>query len=203
MEDSGRRSAGLAPTESVPTPQPPGGGGPSGSGSGPRMIADDADLLPGMVLGKYQIVQRLGSGGMGSVYEAIHRDISKPVALKTLASRLASDPQAQARFLREAASASRLTHPHVVDVIDFGSDGGITFLVMELLRGEELSAQIAREPDGTPVDQTADIMLAVCAGVFAAHEVGVIHRDLKPQNIFLARTHIGDIVPKVLDFGIS
>jgi len=167
------------------------------------MIADDAGLLPGMVLGKYQIVQRLGSGGMGSVYEAVHRDISKPVALKTLAARLASEPAAQARFLREAASASRLTHPHVVDVTDFGSDGGITYLVMELLRGEDLAAALAREPMGMSVERIAEVMLAVCAGVFAAHEVGVIHRDLKPPNIFLSRGSLDDVVPKVLDFGIS
>jgi serine/threonine protein kinase len=203
MEDSGRRSAGYAPTESVPTPQPPAGGGAPPSGSGPRLIADDAALLAGMVLGKYQIVQRLGSGGMGSVYEAVHRDIGKPVALKTLAARLASEPAAQARFLREAASASRLTHPHVVDVTDFGSDGGITFLVMELLRGEDLAALLAREPAGITSERIADIMLAVCAGVFAAHQVGVIHRDLKPPNIFLSRGSLDDVVPKVLDFGIS
>jgi serine/threonine protein kinase len=205
MEDSGRRSAGFAPTEAgTPGQTPPGGGPPpSGSGSGPRLIADDADLLAGMVLGKYQIVQRLGSGGMGSVYEAVHRDIAKPVALKTLAARLASEPAAQARFLREAASASRLTHPHVVDVTDFGSDGGITFLVMELLRGEDLAAALAREPGGLSIAHTADIMLAVCAGVFAAHEAGIIHRDLKPPNIFLARGGLDDVVPKVLDFGIS
>ena len=205
MEDSGRRSAGFAPTEIVPTPPPGGGGGPpSGSGnSGPRLIADDAGLLPGMVLGKYQIVQRLGSGGMGSVYEAVHRDIAKPVALKTLAARLASEPAAQARFLREAASASRLTHPHVVDVTDFGSDGGITFLVMELLRGEDLAAALTREPMGLSVERISDIMLAVCAGVFAAHEAGVIHRDLKPPNIFLSKGSLDDVVPKVLDFGIS
>jgi serine/threonine protein kinase len=141
MEDSGRRPTGFAPTEASLTPPPRAAGGgppPSGSGSGPRLIADDAALLSGMVLGKYQIVKRLGGGGMGTVYEAVHRDIAKPVALKTLSARLASEPAAQARFLREAASASRLTHPHVVDVTDFGSDNGITFLVMELLRGEDL-----------------------------------------------------------------
>ena len=205
MEDNGRRSAGFAPTENVPTPPPPGGGGapPSGSGGGPRLIADDAGLLPGTVLGKYQIVKQLGSGGMGSVYEAVHRDIAKPVALKTLSARLASEPAAQARFLREAASASRLTHPHVVDVNDYGSDAGITYLVMELLRGEDLGALLTREPVGISAERTADIMLAVCAGVFAAHEVGVVHRDLKPPNIFLSRGSLNDIVPKVLDFGIS
>jgi serine/threonine protein kinase len=155
------------------------------------------------MLGKYQIIARLGSGGMGSVYEALHVDIAKPVAVKTLASRLAAEPRAQARFLREAATACRLNHPHVVDVTDYGAEGGVSFIVMELLRGEDLGAVLARETAGMSLEATADIMLAVCAGVFAAHQAGVIHRDLKPQNIFLANTAIGDVVPKVLDFGIS
>jgi serine/threonine protein kinase len=169
----------------------------------PPPMPEDAGLDPGTMLGKYQIVYRLGSGGMGSVYEAIHTEIAKPVALKTLSPRLASEPRAQARFLREAAAASRLNHPHVVDVNDFGAQGAISFIVMELLRGEDLGALLAREPSGMLVAATADIMLAVCAGVFAAHEAGIIHRDLKPQNIYLARTPLGDVVPKVLDFGIS
>jgi serine/threonine-protein kinase len=163
----------------------------------------DPGLGPGQVLGKYRIVRQLGAGGMGAVYEAVHTEIAKPVALKTLSERLAADPRAKARFLREAAAASRLDHPHVVDVTDFGSDAGTSFIVMELLRGEDLGALVERHPDGLPVETVADILLPVCAGVFAAHEAGVVHRDLKPQNIFLARTPIGETVPKVLDFGIS
>jgi serine/threonine-protein kinase len=161
------------------------------------------DLNPGMVLGKYQIVQRLGVGGMGSVYEAVHTGIAKSVALKTMSPQLASDPKAAARFMREAAAASRLDHPHVTSVTDFGTDHGITYLVMELLRGDDLAQLITREPKGLDPTMVADVMLAVCAGVFAAHESGVIHRDLKPQNIFLSRTPLGETVPKVLDFGIS
>jgi serine/threonine protein kinase len=229
MEDSGRRPGGQAafgqpggPSETPAypggppyAPRTPDGGGlpygypvsppltPGGLSPRPSLLPDDAGLEPGTLLGKYQIVCKLGSGGMGSVYEAVHVDIGKPVALKTLASRLASEPRAQARFLREAAASSRLSHPNVVDVTDFGAEGGITFIVMELLRGEDLGALVAREAAGMPLDGTADILLAVCAGVFAAHQVGVIHRDLKPQNIFLAHTAIGDVVPKVLDFGIS
>jgi serine/threonine protein kinase len=227
MEDSGRRQGGRAPFDPDPGSNAPAHGAPvtpgalrtpvGGYGGGypgapltpggftprPPLLPDDSNLLPGTMLGKYQIVARLGSGGMGSVYEAVHTDIAKPVALKTLSSRLASEPRAQARFLREAAAASRLNHPHVVDVTDYGADGGVTYIVMELLRGEDLGGMVARSPSGMPVEATADVMLAVCAGVFAAHEVGVIHRDLKPQNIFLAHTAIGDVVPKVLDFGIS
>ena len=86
---------------------------------------------------------------------------------------------------------------------DFGNDEGISYLVMELLRGEDLAAVIAREKRGLEPAVIADILLAVCAGVFAAHESGVVHRDLKPQNIFLAKTPLGEVVPKVLDFGIS
>ena len=99
---------------------------------------------------------------------------------------LASDPRSEERFLREAEAASRLEHPHVVGVTDFGSDQGIIYLVMELLRGEDLAGLIARAPAGLDAGFVVDTMLAVCAGVFAAHETGVVHRDLKPQNIFLA-----------------
>ncbi|HEY0712864.1 MAG TPA: serine/threonine-protein kinase [Polyangia bacterium] len=161
------------------------------------------DLPAGLMLGKYQIVRQLGSGGMGAVYEAVHTSIGKPVALKTMNPALASDPRAEARFMREAAAASRLGHPNVCDVTDFGADAGVVYIVMELMRGEDLSALVARAPAGLDVSFVADVMLAVCAGVFAAHEKGVVHRDLKPQNIFLSRTAMGDVVPKVLDFGIS
>src|SRR5690242_19050987 len=186
MEDSGRRPGGRAPMEpergegtpsypgqraSYPPARTPDGipGYPplTPGGFTPRPpLVDDAGLGPGTMLGKYQIVTRLGSGGMGSVYEAVHVDIAKPVALKTLASRLASEPRAQARFLREAAAACRLNHPHVVDVNDYGAEAGISFIVMELLRGEDLGAVLTREPNGMALDATVDVMLAVCAGVF-------------------------------------
>lgn len=214
MKDSRGGSIGTAPTD----PAKPVAGGETTSAStvpfapkpetatatAPAVTEEDDGLPAGTRLGKYQIVGRLGSGGMGAVYEAIHTGISKPVALKTLSARLASQPRAQTRFLREAAAASRLDHPNVVDVIDFGADAGVNYLVMELLRGEDLSQLLARDREsGLPIERVADTMLAVCAGVFAAHQAGVIHRDLKPQNIFLARTPLGDVVPKVLDFGIS
>ncbi len=159
-------------------------------------------LAPGTMLGKYRIVRPLGAGGMAAVYEALHTGIGKPVAIKTLRA-VATDARAEARFLREAAAASRLDHPHVVDVTDFGTENGLSFLVMELLRGEDMGALVERDPGTLDPTFVVDVMLAVCAGVFAAHESGVIHRDLKPANIFLARTPLGELVPKVLDFGIS
>ncbi len=211
-DEKSKQSAGSAATEAAtPGSTTPASTTPGGTKVGvtppTRSIKTGAGAAkghfdPGTELGKYKIIKLLGSGGMGAVYEAVHTGIGKPVALKTLTGAQVDDERAQQRFLREAAAASRLNHPHVVDVTDFGTDSGASYLVMELLRGEDLAALLEKEKR-LPLDRVADIMLAVCAGVFAAHEVGVIHRDLKPQNIFLARTPLGEVVPKVLDFGIS
>ncbi len=166
-------------------------------------LRDDAVLPEGFTLGRYRILRLLGAGGMGSVYEAVHTEMGKLVALKVLRDEAAADPQARARFLREAAASSRIQHPHVVNVIDYGAEGERPFIVMQLLRGEDLSDRLDRHPRGLPIAEAADILLAVCAGVFAAHGAGVIHRDLKPRNIFLARQSADEVSPRVLDFGIS
>jgi len=170
----------------------------------PGSTADENEvptLAPGTILGKYSIVRLLGTGGMGAVYEATHTEIQKKVAVKVLSPLIAAVPGARARFLREAQLTSRVRHPHIVDVADMGSDGGHTYLVMEFLHGEDLAQRLERlGPIGS--EELADIMLPVCSAVSAAHAAGITHRDLKPQNIFLAagtrRVH-----PKVLDFGIS
>jgi serine/threonine protein kinase len=162
-----------------------------------------AAVVPGSTIGKYRILRLLGSGGMGLVYEAKHTEMGKAVALKLLSGSRATDARARARFLREAAAASKLTHPHLVNATDYGTDGGVPYLVMELLQGQDLAAHLKRHPAGLPVEETADILLAVCAGVHAAHQAGVIHRDLKPSNVFLADGPLGEVEPKVLDFGIS
>lgn len=162
----------------------------------------NADRLePGTILGRYEIGRPLGRGGMGAVYEAVHRDLRKHVAVKVLAGSLAHDEIARQRFLREGEAASRIRHPHVVDVTDVGTEGEHTYLVMELLEGEDLASRIARGP--LEVQEAVDVMLPVLAGVHAAHQEGITHRDLKPENIFLARQRIGGLVPKVLDFGVS
>jgi serine/threonine-protein kinase len=158
-------------------------------------------LAAGTILGKYNIVRLLGAGGMGAVYEATHTEIQKKVAIKVLSPLIAAVPGARARFLREAQLTSRVRHPHIVDVADMGSDGGNTYLVMEFLHGEDLAQRLERlGPIG--VEELADIMLPVCSAVAAAHAAGITHRDLKPQNIFLA-TGTRRVHPKVLDFGIS
>jgi Protein kinase domain len=158
-------------------------------------------LVPGTMLGRYEIRRLLGRGGMGAVYEAVHSDLKKRVAVKVLFGSLAANDEAKQRFLREGEAASRIRHPHVVDVTDVGTDGNLTYLVMEFLEGEDLASRVHRGP--LPVQEAADILLPVFAGVGAAHDEGVIHRDLKPENIFLARPRHGGIQPKVLDFGVS
>jgi serine/threonine-protein kinase len=163
--------------------------------------ADEGTLPPGTRLGKYEIVRLLGAGGMGAVYEAIHKEIDKHVAVKTLSPSVAAVSGARARFLREAQLTSRVRHPHIVDVTDMGAEGGVAYIVMELLRGEDLGQHLARIGPMRPAD-VADVLLPVCSAVMSAHQGGVIHRDLKPQNIFLAHDPAG-IHPKVLDFGIS
>jgi serine/threonine-protein kinase len=164
--------------------------------------APEAATLPaGTRLGKYELVRLLGAGGMGAVYEGIHTDMGKRVAIKTLSPAVAEIPGARARFLREAQLTSKVRHPHIVDVSDVGTEGGHAFLVMELLRGEDLSHRLERTGPLAP-RELADIMLPVCSALVAAHDATIVHRDLKPHNIFLATGPHG-IEPKVLDFGIS
>ena len=144
-----------------------------------------ATLPPGTRLGKYEVVRRLGAGGMGTVYEAIHAEIGKRVAVKVLSPAVAAMEGARARFLREAQLTSKVRHLHAVDVTDMGTEGDHSYLVMELLSGEDLATRLARDGRMDP-HELVDIVLAVCSAVMAAHRAGIIHRDLKPQNIFLA-----------------
>ena len=157
-------------------------------------------LAPGFTLGRYEIRRLIGRGGMGAVYEAIHRDLKKRVAIKVLSTALMGE-EAEQRFLREGEAASRIQHPNVVDVTDVGVERGLSYLVMEFLEGEDLAHRLARQGALAP-QETADLLLPVCAGLAVAHDEGVVHRDIKPENIFLVRRH-GGVEPKVLDFGIS
>ncbi|TAK20538.1 MAG: serine/threonine protein kinase [Myxococcaceae bacterium] len=159
-------------------------------------------LQPGAMFGRYAIVRRIGKGGMGAVYEATHVDLQKRVALKTLHPEFARDATIRARFLQEGKAASRLRHPHVVDVSDFGVQDGNAYLVMEYLEGEGLDALLERD-GALEVERIAEILLPICSAVSAAHREGIVHRDLKPENVFLARNALGQTLPKVLDFGIS
>ncbi len=159
-------------------------------------------LTPGATFGRYSIGRLLGRGGMGAVYEATHRDLRKRVAIKTLLPETARNPTALARFLREGEAVARLRHPNVVDISDVGVEGGVPYLVMEYLEGEDLCTTLEREGRIAP-PRLVDLMLPILDAVVAAHEEGVVHRDLKPENIFLARARHDEVTPKLLDFGIS
>jgi serine/threonine protein kinase len=174
--------------------------GPNNS-SAPGESDEETTLPAGTRLGKYRIVRLLGAGGMGAVYEALHSEIGKRVAIKTLSPAVAAIPGARQRFLREAQLTSRLSHPHVVDLMDMGAEGRVAYLVMELLAGEDLSHRLERTGRMAP-REIVDLMLPVCSALTAAHDASIVHRDLKPHNIFLANGPHG-IEPKVLDFGIS
>ena len=159
-------------------------------------------LRDGQIFGRYQIVRMLGQGGMGAVYEAVHAGLKKRFAIKTLLPSIAESPEARARFLREGEAASRINHPNVVDVSDVGMQDGIPYLVMEFFEGETLGDFMARK-GALDVVLAVDLLLPTLSAVSAGHDQGVIHRDLKPQNVFLARSAWGDRTPKILDFGVS
>jgi serine/threonine protein kinase len=152
---------------------------------------------------KYRLDERLGTGGMGTVYRATHLLIDRPVAIKVLNSRYVEDEAAQVRFRREARAAGRLQHANAVTVTDFGTTSdGLVYIVMELLEGYTLRDVLARE---APLDvaRAVSIMLQISSAVGAAHAAGIIHRDLKPANIFIVQRKDAPPFVKVLDFGIA
>jgi DNA-binding response OmpR family regulator len=163
-----------------------------------------ADVLPGRVLdGKYRLEHRIGEGGFGAVFRARHLALGREVAIKIFRPSRGNDtPQGLERFRREGATACRLDHPNVVNVIDSAiSDEGIAYLVMELLEGRSLADEI-REHAPFPARRALDVAIAVCEVLAAAAARGMIHRDIKPANVFLHRGRDGEVV-KVVDFGIA
>src|ERR1700752_232313 len=163
---------------------------------------------PGPLIGqtldeKYRLEQKLGVGGMGSVYRARHILIDRAVAVKVLHPRLVDDDAARIRFEREAQAAGRLQHLNAVAVTDFGKTvDGHVYIVMELLEGHTLREILARE---APLEtaRAVSMMLQISAAVAAAHEAGIIHRDLKPANILVTQSADVPSIVKVLDFGIA
>jgi serine/threonine protein kinase len=148
--------------------------------------------------GKYEILQQLGSGGMGVVYKARDPIIGRLVALKTIAGVGASDSEWLKRFYREAQAAGRLQHPNIVTIYDVGDADGIPYIAMEFLDGETLAA-IIRRRDRLSIAQKLSIVGQLCRGLDFAHEHGVVHRDVKPDNIFVGLN--GTV--KLLDFGVA
>jgi eukaryotic-like serine/threonine-protein kinase len=170
--------------------------------SAARAVVTAATLPAGSTLGRYRIERVLGEGTIGTLFAARQDSDGKPVAIKALNPGLVRDEASRARFLQHAKAVSWLKHPHVVDVSDFGHENGISYLVMELLEGEDLAVTLARTPSPLDVGWTVDVLLAICAGVFAGHGSGIVHGDLKPQNVFLTYDARGTLLPKVLDFGL-
>ena len=157
--------------------------------------------VPRALSHRYRLVRRLGSGGMGTVYEATDTALERWVAVKLVREELAGSPGAAERFRREARATAAFTHPNVVTVHDFGVCSGLhPFLVMELLKGHSLDEELKRE-GRMRGERIIEILQSVCAAVGAAHEQRIIHRDLKPANIFLTKPSQGGV--KVLDFGLA
>jgi serine/threonine-protein kinase len=152
--------------------------------------------------GQYQLMHKLGEGGMGEVYLAEHALLKRPCALKLVKTEVGSDPIALARFEREVQSAARLAHPNTIEIYDYGrTDDGTFFYVMEFLRGLSLS-DLVRQYGPVPAARIIYLFRQVCAGLAEAHELGLIHRDLKPANMFVAVRGGESDVAKVLDFGL-
>jgi eukaryotic-like serine/threonine-protein kinase len=159
---------------------------------------DRPDTLSGRTISHFRIGEPLGSGGMGVVYAAEDTRLGRPVALKFLAPELVRDPAAKARFLTEARAASALDHANLCTILDVGeSEDGLLFLAMPRYHGESLERRIARGP--LPVEEALEIAVQAARGLARAHEHGIIHRDVKPGNLFVTR----DGVVKILDFGIA
>jgi len=156
--------------------------------------------LPSLIDGKYRVDAVIGRGGMGAIYQAHDVRLDRDVAIKIVRGDFVGAPDAQARFRREAQIVARLQHPAIVTLFDYGTlPNGAGFLVMELVRGEDLRALLKRETR-IPALEVATIVDAVAAGLEAAHAVGVLHRDVKPENILLPAGGSG---AKVLDFGVA
>lgn len=154
-----------------------------------------------IIASRYRLERVLAQGGMGSIWVARHLQLDVEVALKFMAPEYADSPELRARFEREAKAAAMLKSPHAVQVHDYGIEAGAPYIVMELLEGEDLAARLARERR-LPLAATRRIVEDVGKALRRAHEIGLIHRDMKPANIFLAR-QAGDEVIKIVDFGIA
>ena len=152
---------------------------------------------------RYVVGERLGGGGMAQGYRGEHETIARPVAIKVLAKALSATPALVVRFLQEARASSKVRHENVVEVTDFGETAdGRPFIVMEFLEGEDLDGTLRREGP-LPWERARSILVQILAALQAAHEKGVIHRDMKPENVFRISRMGSDDFVKVFDFGIA
>lgn len=153
--------------------------------------------------GRYKLHRILGQGGLGVVYEAQHVQIGRRVAIKVLREEVSKNETVLERFRQEAKSASRIGHENIVDIIDFGETAyGAPYLVMEMLEGEDLAHLLKRERE-LPIETALTVLIQCCRALGAAHEKGIVHRDMKPENIFLTSREGNEHFVKIVDFGIA
>lgn len=175
---------------------------PVSSGPQPHPAAIGEIRIGSILQERYLLESRIGRGQFGVVYRATHLQLERPVAVKILRASLEGDPTSWQRFHQESVSTGRIQHPNAVTVLDFAiSEEGVPFMVMELLEGTTLEKEL-RFKGVLSAERCAEIIIPVCAVLAAAHDLGIVHRDVKPQNIFLHYTRQLEVV-KVLDFGLA
>ena len=168
-----------------------------------RATAPANDLVGQVVADRYHVVKKLGEGGMGQVYLAEHVKMGRRSAIKVMNASMVHDPDAVARFNREASNASRITHPNVCAIYDFGeTPDGLIYLAMEFIEGEPLTDLLERN-GALPLARATSVFLQTADALQAAHDLGIVHRDLKPDNIMLTKGRGGGETVKVVDFGIA
>ncbi len=160
-------------------------------------------LIGTIIADRYRILQRVGEGGMGQVFLAEHIKMKRKSAIKIMRAALVGDAEALQRFTREAENASKLSHPNVASIFDFGeTPDGLVYLAMEFIEGESLHATLAREVALHPM-VAADVIGQAADALQAAHDLGILHRDLKPDNLMLSKRTDGTYLVKLVDFGIA
>jgi serine/threonine protein kinase len=172
-------------------------------GSALRAKNASADLVGQVVADRYHILKKLGEGGMGAVYLGEHVKMGRKSAIKVMAAAMSQDPDAISRFNREASNASRISHPNVCQIYDFGeTPDGLIYLAMEFIEGQSLKDLV--EKDGAlPPPRAAAILRQAADALQAAHDLGIVHRDIKPDNIMVVQGRDGADIVKVVDFGIA
>jgi serine/threonine-protein kinase len=172
-------------------------------GSTLRAKSPTADLVGQVIADRYHIIKKLGEGGMGAVYLGEHVKMGRKSAIKVMNPGMAADPDAISRFNREASNASRISHPNVCQIYDFGeTPDGVIYLAMEFIEGVALTDIIEKEGALPPV-RAAKILKQAADALASAHDLGIVHRDLKPDNIMIVQAKDGSDVVKVVDFGIA
>ena len=168
-----------------------------------EMRPDDSDLPAGDLVGDYRVEEKIGEGGFGAVYRAVHPLIGKAAAVKVLNRQYSSNPQMVSRFISEARAVNQIRHRNIIDIFAFGHlADGRCYYVMELLEGMGLDTFL-RKRGRVPVAEAVPILRQVARALDAAHAAGIAHRDLKPENVYLVIDDEGTVFPKLLDFGIA